>query len=923
MLRRLLTALLLFVAINSQASHIVGGEFELLFISGNTYRLNLILYFDVNNGNPGALDQNVIASIFRKRADSLLLNIPLPLILIERVDYYQPECSTGEVVTDRLTYTAIITLSDEQFNDQEGYYISWERCCRNYTITNIYSQDPQVGSLYAGQTFYLEFPAVVDENGDPFINSSPQLFPPLNDYACPNRPYWVDFAGTDVDGDSLVYTLVNPLSTHVGQAFPNNPGAPYPTITWKPGFGLNNIIGGDPDLAISDDGFLTVTPKDEGLFVFAVRCDEYRDGIKIGELRRDFQMLVVDKCPQASPPVVSGKKLGDSGFPYNGDMTITFSNTTSDANRCIQIRVSDIDSTLPEDNFEEKIDIAAIALNFEGDLSTILPDQIEAILVNGSTEIFEICFPECPFIDPEITDNFEIAIVAYDDACALPLSDSLHITVFIEPPVNTAPYFADAKGGGKLDVLVIDVIPDDGKIVNKTIQGFDDDNQVMIMDVIPVGNFDPSLAGISFSEPNTSTNGQAITNLTWNIDCNDESLDYSEGRVLSQPDEEVVKAYDFLIIIEDEDDCNWERLDTLETTLIIRFKDEYIPNVYETTNGPAINYLNLSYSYSDEINLNIKALDGQTDNDNLILYAEAMNFNMATFGASFSRDASEIGPGTEPGTTGIFNWPIDCNTLHMAEIDSFRVNFYTQDIDNCNAANRDTLAIDFIISEPINTKPQISFQSQNGNQVLDNEITINYLQEIEVDVIGLDFNFDSLRLELLNVSGSQKAEGFEFVDVEGVTSVRSTLTWDADCRFLANDYSPGEYVFTFILTDNSCPKFDADTLALKVNIEDLVLPENNFNPPNVFTPNGDDFNPYFAVEGIDESTQTTIDRGLPIDNCKSQFESIRIYNRWGKEVFQSNIRDFKWYGDGEAPGAYYYYIEYTDTEYRGTVTILY
>ena len=44
-----------------------------------------------------------------------------------------------------------------------------------------------------------------------FINSSPRLFPPLNDYACPRKPYYVDFAGVDDDGDSLVYSLVTPL----------------------------------------------------------------------------------------------------------------------------------------------------------------------------------------------------------------------------------------------------------------------------------------------------------------------------------------------------------------------------------------------------------------------------------------------------------------------------------------------------------------------------------------------------------------------------------------------------------------------------------------------------------------------------------------------------------------------------------------
>lgn len=63
------------------ASHIVGGEFELLHISGNTYQLNMILYFDKINGSPGAKDQpGVNVSIFRKADNNLMGNVFLSLI---------------------------------------------------------------------------------------------------------------------------------------------------------------------------------------------------------------------------------------------------------------------------------------------------------------------------------------------------------------------------------------------------------------------------------------------------------------------------------------------------------------------------------------------------------------------------------------------------------------------------------------------------------------------------------------------------------------------------------------------------------------------------------------------------------------------------------------------------------------------------
>src|SRR5690349_2044898 len=216
-MKKILLVLLCLWAFPVLASHIVGGEFEILYVSGNRYRINLILYFDELNGAAGARDPSVDARIFRKRDNAVMMNVFLPFSSQTPVNYTQPACSHGEVVTSKIIYTTVVTLSPQQYSDAQGYYLAWERCCRNYNITNIYSDNPLLGGNYAGQTFYLEFPPVV-KDGQPFINSSPQLFPPLNDYGCPRRPYYVDFAGTDKDGDSLVYSIVTPLNTKTADA---------------------------------------------------------------------------------------------------------------------------------------------------------------------------------------------------------------------------------------------------------------------------------------------------------------------------------------------------------------------------------------------------------------------------------------------------------------------------------------------------------------------------------------------------------------------------------------------------------------------------------------------------------------------------------------------------------------------------------
>ena len=210
-MKRGFLVILCVLALPVMASHIVGGEFEVIHISGNSYRINLILYFDKLNGSPGARDNNIVAAIYRKRDNQFMQNVSFDNPSETNVSYTQPECSRGEIVTSRLVYSTQLVLSDNRYNDPQGYYIIWERCCRNYAITNIYSENPDISSRAAGQTFYLEFPPVV-KNGQPFYNSSPRLFPPLNDYACPRKPYYVDFAGVDDDGDSLGLFARNPIN---------------------------------------------------------------------------------------------------------------------------------------------------------------------------------------------------------------------------------------------------------------------------------------------------------------------------------------------------------------------------------------------------------------------------------------------------------------------------------------------------------------------------------------------------------------------------------------------------------------------------------------------------------------------------------------------------------------------------------------
>ncbi len=900
-MKKVFLTLLLLISIPLVASHIVGGEFELIHITGSTYRLNLIIYFDQINGAQGAKDLNANVTIYRKSDKARMASIILGLNNESNVPYTQPECSSGEIITSKLTYTSTITLSSTEYNDPAGYYVVWERCCRNYTITNIYSQVPAGANISAGQTFYLEFPAVV-KNGEPFINSSPRLFPPLNDFACPFRPYYVDFAGIDDDGDSLVYTLVTPLNATAAVALPMPSPGPYPEVVWKPGYNLSNIIGGKPDLKISNEGLLTATPRTQGLFVFAVKIDEYRAGEKIGESRRDFQMLVVDACPQAEPPQIKGKKLTDASFIYNNTMSVSFGNGVADADRCIQVRVSDPDASKIEDNFSEKISIRAVSLNFKKNVKEILPQITSTTLLNGSTQDFTICFPACPYIEG---GPYQIGIIAFDDACSLPLSDTLKIEVNIQPPANTKPYFVKPINP------ITSVIITEGGFYESDFEIRDDENDELIVTITNNG-FILADAGIAVQIEEPRVNGIVKGKIRWDAFC--DIFDFTNRTY-----------FEVNISANDKDVCDTRELVTTTFKMNVLLPGNADPFIDTdlTVDPQERKVLNLERRINEKLSFTVTGKD-LTDNDFLVLDVKQRD-SLKLFGISFPK-VSGLGQ-----VSSLFQWDLTCSTVDLKKKDKFLFQFIVVDNSNkCRFYKADTVDVQVKILPPLNAAPELIIQ--NGSTVVnDQTVSITLGEPIFFNLIGTDADLlpdkDLLKLTLIEATGNVPPDGYVFTPKEGKGRVESVLSWSPDCSIFKDNIYENTYTFKFRLGDDRCFNVKADTVTLTVKVKDIDNNEREFLPPNVITPNGDGCNDYFAAEGTetcplgDKTFNPDEMIAFPPDNCIRKFELVRIYNRWGNSVFESVDRKFRWYAPDQPAGVYYYLIKFTDKDYKGSVSV--
>jgi hypothetical protein len=897
-MKRILLILFCVLALPVMASHIVGGEFELIHLSGNTYQLNLIIYFDEINGNPGAQDPNVVARIFRKKDNAVMMDVNLPLVQSTNVAYTQVECTIGELKTKKLLYSSTLTLSNANFSDPEGYYVAWERCCRNYQITNIFSENTQAGgSQYAGQAFYLEFPPVT-KDGVPFYNSTPRLFPPLSDYACPYRLYYVDFAGIDDDGDSLAYSLVTPLNTHTNVALPLGGVAaprPYPDVTWRPGFNLDKVVGGNPDLAITTDGFLTVTPTQQGLFVFAVKCEEFRDKQKIGEVRRDFQMLVLDACPVAEPPLIVGKKVSDP-TTFKDKMNISFTNQVSDADRCMQVVVSDPDAHKIEDNYSENIKLKVIPLGYKKDMSGILPDNFTATLTkDNGTKTFDICFEQCP---PNESGIFQVGIIAFDDACSLPLSDTLRITVNVQPPFNAKPKFESPA------VNVTTRIIDEGEEITYRIKATDANNDQMTVGIIPDG-FTFNTVGMTVNQIQ-NVKGIYEADFVWDSRC--DVYDFENK-----------SSFQLKFIVQDQDQCAFSGSDTVAFNLGVILPGNADPVIStDLTPDKIVNGVyTIERKIFDKLDFNVTGADLQ-DKDFLVLTGKGLGFDLTPTGATFPSKSGNA------SITSTFDWKLLCEKLNLENKNEFDLQFIVKDEANkCRFYKADTLNVRLKVLPPDNGKPVLTITNTNPDLKFENNFQEAFIgQQISLGLVSVDPNTnpqDLVRIELIDATGNVQPSGYVFSDVIATGTAQTTFSWLPECSIFEKGVNQNDYFFSFRTLDSRCQNTLADTVIVNLRIRDYDNDDKDFIPPNFVSANGDSFNDYFAM--VRQNEDGELENILPGDNCEGRFVSISIYNRWGREIFTSFSRDFEWHPVNQAPGVYFYTLVYSNKEYKGTVTV--
>lgn len=318
MIKKISFILLLFIQLSSSATHIVGGDISVKHISGNNFEVTLRFYRDCLGGT-APFDNPITLGVYDKVTHTEAFQFNLPMISSQILALGDSCFTPSNLCVEEGIFMDTINIP----NNVNGYYLSWQRCCRNGIIDNITLPGD------AGMVFYVEIPDPVLANSTPVFGSYP------NAYLCSSQPNAQDFSAVDIDGDSLVYSLSTPLNGNASSAVPiPAPSAgPYSLITWQSPYSASDMIGGSPVISIDAfTGFLTANPASLGVYVFAVVVEEFSNGIKIGEIRRDIQYQGI-ACNTNQAPIFSEPATSTSSYTVVAGDSL-----------CIPVAASDINS---------------------------------------------------------------------------------------------------------------------------------------------------------------------------------------------------------------------------------------------------------------------------------------------------------------------------------------------------------------------------------------------------------------------------------------------------------------------------------------------------------------------------------------------------------------------------------------------------
>lgn len=325
-----------------RASHLVGADLTYTCLGNGQYEISLTLYRDcggISMGTSQTVSFNSASGCGASFTSVLAMDVANSGVEVSQLcpsALPQSECNGPGLYPgiEVYVYTGIITLPAEC----DDWIVSFTQCCRNPDATNLV--DPDFEDLYVQANI---------NNANGLCNNSPSFTTRPIPYICAGQPFTFNHGVVEPDGDSLVYTLADPM-TFGGVAIAHTPGftANYPLATAPANtFNFNTSTG---QMSFTPQGGTAQTA------VIAVIVYEIRNGDTISSIMRDMQVVVLTNCTNQAinantAPLVnvggSYDSLSRSFIVCAGD-TLIFSLTITDPNPTDTVELDLVNTNLAQ-----------------------------------------------------------------------------------------------------------------------------------------------------------------------------------------------------------------------------------------------------------------------------------------------------------------------------------------------------------------------------------------------------------------------------------------------------------------------------------------------------------------------------------------------------------------------------------------------
>lgn len=790
--------LLLFVATSSFADHFVGYDMCLINIKNangtptNNYKWRMKIFRDVNGiPIPGAATFN----IYKQFDNSQVSNVGFTCTKINPQTFltYPPEdCAPASAqlsVEVGIYESPIIDYST--LNDVNGYYAASSSCCRNIGICNVEGNSSSYGIV-----FTMDFPRLNAGSATRY-NSSPEFKKNPLTIFCVGKPYTLNWQVEDPDGDSLVFSLAQPLD--------DGNVKPHALIPYAAGYNLNyNIIDGVPDLSIHPrTGVINFIPTRACKYLVAFKVEEWRkiSGVptKIGTIRREYQLEAVI-CPEA-PPVTEDndnrKRIINDTIYFPNEYTITFTSRDTPSDSLFMY-------ILPNINPGENV-LNPNTLNGKwGEIGNLGSGSTAENLIITGQGVLQGQFKWKPNCDAVREKPYSFTVVVRDKTCPSPFYDSTFVNLFVKKKENVSPIFANKyhtqpdtiKGNYSINKRTKKYFVNAGDTFqlmgDSIIRTYDKDSaQVVNIAMIPDPS-NPKAINPVFSANPLPIHSTAI--FQWATSCNDRSD----------------TSYKFKIIAFD-DDC--KKKDTVDFTIEIFIRDR--PNQKPR-------FANFSAD-------TIRIPEGTTDSFFVTIYDTIPNFynrykqiqlipDLTDFAYMFTQGGNMIQYSQLNGSDSLkvkFTWSPNCANVRS---EPYKLYMKTTDEACPTLTSYDTVYVYAL--GPYNSSPEFKDKNDVTFSIIDTTIYGGDIFKFNLFAVDTNQRFDSVYITLdqqSEIANPTIVNNIAYVvPAAGKDSARTELYWNTNC----SDIRTTPYTATVIARDNECVNPEKSLLIFNITVKE-------------------------------------------------------------------------------------------------------